>query len=178
MEVQITWIATDPILVLSFVSEFRRYLKFHWIVSNHSSVKQSIRNYSLLKLCFNSRLLINGQFDSMLFVRNTWILWHLHRLQYVTDELVIKIYSEFPSGYTDWSPEVVDLSDLKDDMVPYLAEIGVISSGKEGLFDVSEERLILNRLGRFIDTEKPFLKICMYFRRIYYYSEFVQRIPH
>ena len=41
-------------------------------------------------------------------------------------------------------------------------KLGVIPKSKQGSFEICESDLILNRLARYIDIEKPYLKICMY----------------
>jgi hypothetical protein len=48
-------------------------------------------------------------------------------------------------------------------MVPYLVKIGVIPKSDQGSYEISECSLILNRLARYIDIEKPYHKICMYY---------------
>ena len=63
-------------------------------------------------------------------------------------------------GIDKWSSGLVNLSDLKDDAVGYLVKIGVIARSNQVSYEISESDLILNRLARYIDVEKPFLKIC------------------
>lgn len=55
----------------------------------------------------------------------------------------------------------MNICDLKDDVVPYLAKMCVIPKFNQGSFEFSECNLILNRLTRFVDSENPYMKICM-----------------
>ncbi|CAF1305788.1 unnamed protein product, partial [Didymodactylos carnosus] len=63
-------------------------------------------------------------------------------------------------GFDNWSSSVVNLNDLKNNIVSYLVQIGVISRFNQGSYEISECNLILNRLQRYVDIEKPYLKIC------------------
>ncbi|CAF1474480.1 unnamed protein product, partial [Rotaria sordida] len=62
--------------------------------------------------------------------------------------------------FDNWSSDAVNLNDLKDSAVGYLVELGVIAKSNQGSYEICESHLILNRLARCIDTEKPYLKIC------------------
>jgi len=65
--------------------------------------------------------------------------------------------------FDNWSSSVVNLNDLKNNIVSYLVQIGVISRFNQGSYEISECNLILNRLQRYVDIEKPYLKICTYY---------------
>lgn len=56
----------------------------------------------------------------------------------------------------------MSINELKDDCVNYLVDIGVVPKSNQGSYDISEYKLLLNRLSRHIDIEKPYIKICMY----------------
>jgi hypothetical protein len=73
------------------------------------------------------------------------------------------VLTQYFSGFSHWSSNAINLNDLKDNIVPYLVQIGVISKFNQGSFEISECSLIANRLARYIDIEKPYLKICMYY---------------
>ncbi|CAF4125650.1 unnamed protein product [Rotaria sordida] len=77
------------------------------------------------------------------------------------------LYDEFGScnsymlkRFNDWSSDIVNLSDLRNNVVSYLVQIGVIPRSNQGSYEISECNLILNRLVRYIDIEQPYLKIC------------------
>jgi hypothetical protein len=65
--------------------------------------------------------------------------------------------------FDNWSSSVVNLNDLKNNIVSYLVQIGVISRFNQGSYEISECNLILYRLQRYIDIEKPYLKSCTYY---------------
>ncbi|CAF1458184.1 unnamed protein product [Adineta steineri] len=68
------------------------------------------------------------------------------------------VYDEL--GFNNWSSEIVYLNVLKNSSVAYLAQLGVIPRFNQGSCDITECDLILNRLSRIVDIEKPYLKIC------------------
>lgn len=65
-------------------------------------------------------------------------------------------------GFENWTSDLVNIDNLRDDAVGYLVDIGVISKSNEGSYDISECQLLLNRLSRHVDIHQPCLKICMY----------------
>jgi hypothetical protein len=69
----------------------------------------------------------------------------------------------FFAGFQNWSSNLANIGDLKDTAISYLVAIGVIPESNQGFYEISECKLILNRLVRHIDTEKPYLKICKYY---------------
>jgi hypothetical protein len=92
----------------------------------------------------------------------TMILFPVVRIYLIVREktFVIDLPLNNVLGFENWSSGLVSLSDLKDDAVGYLVKIGVIARFNQGSYEISESALILNRLARHVDVEKPYLKIC------------------
>ena len=60
----------------------------------------------------------------------------------------------------DWIKYCVYIDQLQDSVMDYLTSIKIVEKKQQHLYSVTEQDLLMNRLSRIIDIEKPNLKIC------------------
>jgi hypothetical protein len=98
---------------------------------------------------------------NVVYIMNSVLV--VRTFQIVRKELVLQsVYIIYFLGFSNWSLYTLNVADLKDNMVPHLVQLGAICESNQGSYNINECQLILNRLARYVDIEKPYMKICMY----------------